>query len=292
MDGYIYIIQNNIQKEELCKIGMSKSMTLNRVKQYGKDVIVHMIMTVHNVSFVERMIIKNLKEKYKQIRNEYFEYEDLNKFRKEVIEMINKYNIKKENNNVMKDIEKKEDKKWTMKEMYEEYIIKIDDVKIKRKKNMLYNIETNEKITHQGLYEEMVRKNVEYICELNNIKKLKELYEYFKMRVDEIEELKENKLKEYLEKKSKYKEGEILYLNTIKKEYSKWLGKEVNKLDSGTFGQVNSNYVILKINICKSCKNKHKKGCCDDYTSVKRTSLYAVNNIELISTDDIKKIKI
>ena len=82
MDGYIYIIQNNIQKDELCKIGMSKTMTLNRVKQYGKDVIVHMIMTVNNVSFVERMIIKKLKEKYKQIRNEYFEYEDLNKFRK------------------------------------------------------------------------------------------------------------------------------------------------------------------------------------------------------------------
>jgi hypothetical protein len=291
MDGYIYIIQNNIQREEICKIGMSKTMTLNRVKQYGKDVIVHMIMTVNNVSFVERMIIKNLKEKYKQIRNEYFEYGELNEFRKDVIEMINKYNIEEKAKNVKEEMIKKEEKRWTTKEMYEEYIKKTKDIKIKRKKNTLYNIETNEKINQKELYEEMVRKNVIFIDELNNIKKVKELYEYFKMRVEEeIEEVKEeNKFKEYLEKKSKYKEGEIIYLNTIKKEYSKWLGKSVSKLDNGTFGQVNSNYIIIQIKVCKNCKNKHKKGCCESYQREKRTTLYAVNNIELISTDYYKK---
>ena len=174
--------------------------------------------------------------------------------------------------------------------MYEEYMKKTKDIKIKRKKNILYNIETNEKITQKELYQEMVRNNVIFIDELNNIKGVKELYEYFKMRVEEIEEVKEeNKFKEYLEKKSKYKDGEIVYLNTIKKEYTRWLGKSVSKLDNGTFGQVNSNYVIGTMNICKSCKNKHNKGCCESYKRLNVSKTKIVNNMELISTDDYKK---
>lgn len=33
-----------------------------------------------------------------------------------------------------------------------------------------------------------------------------------------------------------------------------WLEKKVSKLDFGTFGQVHKQYVVEKINICKSCR--------------------------------------
>jgi len=60
-----------------------------------------------------------------------------------------------------------------------------------------------------------------------------------------------------------------------------WLDKKVSKLDHGTFGQVNPNYIIDKITICKSCKKKHKKGCCDDYGRTNRSAGMFVNNLKM-----------
>ena len=80
-----------------------------------------------------------------------------------------------------------------------------------------------------------------------------------------------------------FEEGSQIQLTDIKTQFAGWLGKSVSKLDNGTFGQVNSNYIIVKIISCKSCKNKHKKGCCESYQREKRTTLYFVNNIKFIN---------
>ena len=79
-----------------------------------------------------------------------------------------------------------------------------------------------------------------------------------------------------------FEEGAQIALNEIKTNFEMWLDKKVSKLDHGTFGQVNPNYVIEKLKICKSCKKRHIKGCCDDYERTNRSAGIFVKNIKMI----------
>jgi len=103
--------------------------------------------------------------------------------------------------------------------------------------------------------------------------------DYFKDQQEELR-IERNPLYKYLIENTCFEEGSQIPLNDIKTNFELWLDKKVSKLDRGTFGQVNKKYVIENVNICKGCKKKHKKGCCDDYSSAKRTSTYIVTNIK------------
>lgn len=106
--------------------------------------------------------------------------------------------------------------------------------------------------------------------------------EYFLNQKEELR-IERNPLYKFLLENTKYKKDNVVFLNDLKTEFSNWIGKKINKLDLGTFYQVNSEYVIEKLKICKNCLNEHKKGCCENYDSKQRTTTNIVKNIELVN---------
>jgi len=105
--------------------------------------------------------------------------------------------------------------------------------------------------------------------------------DYFKDQQEELR-IERNPLYKYLLENTCYEEGSQIPLNEIKANFEMWLEKKVSKLDHGTFGQVNKQYIIIKLKICKSCRNKHIKGCCDKYGRTNQSLGMFVNNVKLI----------
>lgn len=102
--------------------------------------------------------------------------------------------------------------------------------------------------------------------------------EYFREQQEELRK-ERNPLYKFLVENTMYKEGNIVRLEEIKIQFGSWLGKKVNKLDNGTFGQVNKEYMVESKMICKSCEREHKKNCCEDYKRINRTSTKIIRNI-------------
>jgi len=57
-----------------------------------------------------------------------------------------------------------------------------------------------------------------------------------------------------------YTQNNVVTLEEIRINFNNWIGKNVKSLDNGTFSQVNQEYIIEYIKICKHCKNEGKKG--------------------------------
>jgi len=76
-------------------------------------------------------------------------------------------------------------------------------------------------------------------------------------------------------------ERNMVLMEDIKNSFVQWLGKKVLKLDNGTFGQVNQEYIVEVTKVCKHCKKEARKGCCDKYNNKDRTTKHTVKNIEL-----------
>jgi len=105
--------------------------------------------------------------------------------------------------------------------------------------------------------------------------------EYFLEQKEELR-IERNPLYKFLLENTRYKKDNVVLLNDIKSQFSDWIGKKIHKLDSGTFYQVNSEYILEKRNICKHCHNQFKKGCCENYNNKQNTSSYIIRNLEFI----------
>lgn len=90
-------------------------------------------------------------------------------------------------------------------------------------------------------------------------------------------------LYKFLQENTKYKEGNMVFMEDINKSFSVWLGKKVHRLDNGTFAQVNKQYIVEIKKVCKHCKKEALKGCCDKYNHKNRTRKCTVQNIVLLS---------
>ena len=106
--------------------------------------------------------------------------------------------------------------------------------------------------------------------------------EYFLEQKEELR-IERNPLYKFLLENTRYKKDNVVTMEELRNSFGEWIGKKIHKLDLGTIKQVNSDYDIVKINICKYCNNEHKKGCCNNYTSKGRSSKNIVKNIEFIS---------
>lgn len=106
--------------------------------------------------------------------------------------------------------------------------------------------------------------------------------QYFK---DNQEQLKmdHNPLYKFLVEKSRFKKGNVMLISDIRNEFQNFLGKNVTKLDNGTFFQVNEQYEIIRQKICKHCLSSDGAGCCNLYNNKERTVKGTVLNFELIS---------
>jgi hypothetical protein len=103
--------------------------------------------------------------------------------------------------------------------------------------------------------------------------------EYFLEQQQELK-IERNPLYKFLLENTEYKSGNMVTIEEIRKEFSEWIGKKINKLDNGTFGQVNKEYVIESLKVCKSCLQSHKRGCCEEYSRINRSNKKIVKNIQ------------
>jgi len=105
--------------------------------------------------------------------------------------------------------------------------------------------------------------------------------EYFLEQKEELR-IERNPFYKFLLENSQFKKDNIVTMEEIRENFSNWLGKKIYKLDMGTIKQVNSDYDIIKINLCKHCNKQHLKGCCEKYNSKDRTFKNIIRNSELI----------
>lgn len=75
--------------------------------------------------------------------------------------------------------------------------------------------------------------------------------------------------------KMKYKEGGLVKLSDLKAIYN-------GNLTASILIKKNIEFTISKKNICKSCQNIHKKGCCDHYQYKMYSTCNFVNNVKLV----------
>jgi phage/plasmid-associated DNA primase len=108
--------------------------------------------------------------------------------------------------------------------------------------------------------------------------------EYFLEQQEELR-TERNPLYKFLLENTRYKKDNMIKIEDIKINFNNWLGKKVSKLDNGTFGQVNKDYIIMEMKTCKHCENEAKKGCCGKYNNKDRTRKKWVKNIEICGTD-------
>ena len=59
----------------------------------------------------------------------------------------------------------------------------------------------------------------------------------------------------------------MIAIDDIKKEFIKTIDKPVTRLYHETFQQVNSNFEIIQLKMCKHCHQKASKNCCDLYNN-------------------------
>jgi hypothetical protein len=102
--------------------------------------------------------------------------------------------------------------------------------------------------------------------------------------VNNQEELKKdiNPLYKFLVEKCEYKKGNMVPISEIREEFQEWLGGgRVKQLDNGTFYQVNEEYKIKIVKLCKQCEKEAGDGCCKEYSSKERVSKKIVYNIKI-----------
>ena len=173
-------------------------------------------------------------------------------------------------------------------EQFKPYNCQINISSVEEDLETLQN-ELQEKIQElqQNIKDKISQLNSDYNQKLNMILKKKELETM--MIEDEIrkqEEKKkkeqENPLYEFLKLHSVYKKDNIVSMKLLRERFSSWYSKDIHKIDVVKLHEFNSEYEIIKSNICKSCKKKHLKGCCESYTSIARTSTYIIKHMQLI----------
>jgi len=139
---------------------------------------------------------------------------------------------------------------------------------------------TNEKICQLKLNYE---KSIQLILKKTELETTNIAEKQTEKQQTEKQQSKENRLYNFLKLHSVYKKNNVITMEELRENFSNWLGKNTYKLDIGTIKQVNSDYDIIKIHHCKHCNKRHKKGCCENYTSKDRTTKNVVFNISFVT---------
>ncbi|RKO93249.1 hypothetical protein BDK51DRAFT_33670 [Blyttiomyces helicus] len=111
--------------------------------------------------------------------------------------------------------------------------------------------------------------------------------EYFREQQEEMRMCR-NPLFRFLNENTIYKENSQLEMAKIRKRFLASMMKDIKALDVGTFKQVNPNYLVTKVTVCKSCGNPLKSGCCPLYDRANKTSQNVVKNIAFIDEEGDK----
>lgn len=94
--------------------------------------------------------------------------------------------------------------------------------------------------------------------------------------------MERNPLYKFLVESCEYSIDSYLQIEQIRIVFSNSIGKTVKRLDNGTFGQVDREYVIDTMNICKWCDKEAcggKTPCCLRYRNTDRSKKKVVRNV-------------
>ena len=269
MTGYVYILRYNNWGIGIWKIGSTKNID-NRLKAY----------VTSNGSLPDTVLMKSC---------------DL--FKNEESSYHNKFKLKRCTGQREHFILQNVDIEQCLFDNFKQYIGEVDinsvedDLELLQvemskkieciKHNLLNSLEEVQKRTNELIH----NLRSEYNNKLNTILKKKEL----EQSLIEHEILKQQKIKEkvnentfykFLLENTIYQKDNIITIEELRNSFGEWIGKKIHKLDLGTIKQVNSEFEIVKINVCKKCGNEHKKGCCESYDRKGRTTKCIIKNIK------------
>lgn len=106
--------------------------------------------------------------------------------------------------------------------------------------------------------------------------------EYFRENQEELKKDR-NPLYKFLVENSVYDHNNSMSSYEIKILFQEHIGKDVRKLDYGTFFQVDERYEILyNKKTCKHCMKESVKGCCNEYSHMDRIFSNIIKHIRII----------
>lgn len=93
----------------------------------------------------------------------------------------------------------------------------------------------------------------------------------------------EKTLQRFLKNHTKYEQGSLTTLENLREAYSNYMEKDMYIINNNILKNMNSNYEIKTIQICKACKIQlNGNVCCDAYNRKMRTNRKVVVNLMLI----------
>lgn len=95
-----------------------------------------------------------------------------------------------------------------------------------------------------------------------------------------------NPLYDFLSLHTRYKHGNILLMESIREKYNLWGSTDLTKLNNYIFKEVNKEYIVETLKLCKNCWKHCKKGCCNEYNRDDRTCRKIVRNIEFCDVEN------
>jgi hypothetical protein len=106
--------------------------------------------------------------------------------------------------------------------------------------------------------------------------------EYFKDQQQELK-MERNPLFKFLSIYSIYIKDNVITFNDVREKYNEIMGIKCNigKI-IGTFAQVNEDYIIKKLKICKHCNKVAISGCCEKYNHKDRSTRNIVINMGFV----------
>ena len=156
----------------------------------------------------------------------------------------------------------------------EQTFIKINHLK---KVNPTRNVKLNQINNVKRIYKD-VKKAKLMIIEMRKIYKdvLKELKEKCNKKDirNELSIERDIQMK-FIMKNTEYKQDKVIFMNDLRDKYTK-------NIDNDILNEIDTRYIIERINICKHCINKHIKKCCENYNKIDRSTRNTIRNIQFV----------
>ena len=105
-----------------------------------------------------------------------------------------------------------------------------------------------------------------------------------------------NNTARFISERCTYDDGNVMPLTSLNKSFREYLKNRFSRdnsdrdiIDISTMRKIDSSYTAELVKICKDCRQKHKKGCCDDYSRTNRTSRMEVYNLRLLTDYELAR---
>jgi hypothetical protein len=302
-NGIVYFIKP--QKESCYKIGMSSSSTIKRLKDYGSKSIIIQVHACSDPAFIEKLLIDAFNEEFELVKGREYFGGDPKRMLTVFNDIVNQYadwNHTSNDSNAVVIVSKDTHIEDTIKEISEGnatydidwYLYELLSILPDKHFNdlellmdLVHILRNAKGIGYQTRLATMVKLLVERswtfkpedipIMFTTNMTAAQKKYTYLCL-IKRMKVMNPNIIHKVNEWQSKwsnagitnqpsssltYSYNTMTLLSDIKKAYPKHTIKMILQMDS--------RFNMIRINTCKSCHNKHLKGCCKHYNRNNKT---------------------